>query len=415
VQDNSGSIEYSEFLRFMTHPGVASADGAALLGAFRHIEAFQFDRGIHPLVTPPPPAGQQAATAAGAAATTASGASASAPAGVVRTGRTGGLHISELSAALRLYLPDKIRSERELSELLASVSFDKRTGAVDYQAFVAGHVDPASMPAFDPAKREYVIEHAPQLAKRRTHINVRRASLQAANNNIAEALAAAAAAAAAGGAGEQTAGAATNSASAAATAAAGESTSATALPVDAVAGSGSGVSSPAQLSLRRLRSGAGGSSLSAGRRGSNTFIPTHDADGNPLDAVALAAAQREVMHDRSRPLTASGAVLAALSTSEDGSGAAANLVALLASSDRDLVPRLMAAELAATAERIQGPDATPQQVQQAAQQKQDQREQQAKAAKNKQKTTLMSNPTATAAVKVAASKPARKAAVGAKK
>ena len=127
--DNDGVVELKEFLLFMTQPGVQSANGAKLLSAFRHLEAFQHERGVHH----PPQAG--------------------------RSGKFGQLHLSELSLAMRTYLPDKVRSEREAGELLHSVKPDKRTGMVDYHAFVRAHVKPETMPPLDEDGRTYNIPH----------------------------------------------------------------------------------------------------------------------------------------------------------------------------------------------------------------------------------------------------------------
>src|SRR4051794_34963310 len=81
--DNDGVIEYQEFLRFMTQPGVQSVNGSQLLQAAFHLEAFQHDRGLHH------------------------------PAAAGRTGRSGLLHVGEMAAAFRTYIPDKVRTERE--------------------------------------------------------------------------------------------------------------------------------------------------------------------------------------------------------------------------------------------------------------------------------------------------------------
>jgi Ca2+-binding EF-hand superfamily protein len=164
--DNDGVVELKEFLLFMTQPGVQSANGAKLLSAFRHLEAFQHQRGVNH----PPQAG--------------------------RSGKFGQLHLSDLSLAMRTYLPDKVRSEREAAELLHSVKPDKRTGMVDYHAFVRAHVKPETMPPLDEDGRTYNIPHE---RKTRRHTAMRLPELgeiEAADAAASSAAAAAAAVAA---------------------------------------------------------------------------------------------------------------------------------------------------------------------------------------------------------------------------
>lgn len=166
--DNNGIIEYAEFLKFMCTPGVQSANGSKLLQSWHHVEAIQYERGeLHP-------------HAAG------------------RSGHYGQIHVAELAQAFRTYLPDKVRSDREVNDLLHAFALhaDKRTGLVDYKRFTAAHVNPTTMPPVDPETGAYLFPQ-PSKGERRRKWNADRANQALVSSTLAASSSAAAAAAAA--------------------------------------------------------------------------------------------------------------------------------------------------------------------------------------------------------------------------
>jgi hypothetical protein len=356
--DGDANLSYEEFLRFMTQPGVASANGSALIAAFRHMEAAQFDRGT------------------------------SHPSSSGRSGRAGLLHLAELGQTLRSYLPDKIKSERDVTDLLQAMHVfassaattttvpagatgtsnpagrgsaavtdngtkqqhppPQRGAYVDYQSFVKSQVNPDTMPPFDASTHEYVITHPKRERRRVIAALPMRAVVDAAVPPAPASPALRGELGAAAGAASTT--------------------------LSATTGSGADATSAAASSTSP--------SAAAALPGASGGVPSLPLDGGDNDGDGLASASSFV--DTESVVGVDGTVSVSAADS-----AAAALMAALAVADGSEA-RFVREELEATAARIQGPDVEQAQVEAAAEQKKGDQRARAQSAGLKKKKSVMS-------------------------
>lgn len=137
-----GIIEYTEFLRFMTQPGIKTSNGATLLEAFQYVEGFQYDCGKgHPATSG-------------------------------KTGHGGVLNLADLALALRTFLPDLVHSEKESLELVkhlattnpsspSAAAADATHSVFDYRTYVRESVRAETLPPMNEAG-EFVLRPPPQ-------------------------------------------------------------------------------------------------------------------------------------------------------------------------------------------------------------------------------------------------------------
>jgi hypothetical protein len=294
--------------------------------------------------------------------------------------------LAELGQTLRSYLPDKIKSERDVTDLLQAMHVfassattttnvpagttsasnpagrspaagadngtkhppPQRGAYVDYQAFVKSQVNPDTMPPFDASTCEYVITHPKRERRRVIAALPMRAVVDAAVPPTPASPALRDEQGADAGVGSATSSVTTGSAAdASATNAAASSTSPAAAA--SVAGSGGVPSLPLD----------GGGNDGNGLASASSFVDTEivvSVDGTSVSAADSAAA----------------ALMAALAVA-DGSEA-----------------RFVREELEATAARIQGPDVEQAQVEAAAEQKKGDQRARAQSAGLKKKKSVMS-------------------------
>jgi len=197
--DNDGVVKYDEFLKFMINPGTSTIDARRIIQCMRDVEAFQYEHGnavdrpmkkrhnsaswggFLPLTGQPkdalnaPGASTTAAAAASttttarqpgqgggsrvatASSTSSSALSASVPSSkppipppAAHTGRTGLLRLSELTAFLNEFIPDKLNGSTEAERLVETLeSHADLRGVLDCHSIIESYCKPSTIPIKD--------------------------------------------------------------------------------------------------------------------------------------------------------------------------------------------------------------------------------------------------------------------------